>query len=250
MRADNQLSARSQGCYLIISPQISIECLHFNESNDRTNFCLLVARRQKNKTQQINLAMDNTVTEMEKMTQNQEKKNENNFSFGVSYSNSQSSNLDEQELDKLVIDSEPENTKRGTAWGYSKFGRWLEKRDIPFNLKEVTAERLNQTLRKFYAEVATEQNQMLTPSSLVGIRAAINRTIISPPYSRSMNIVTDREFVTSNEMFSARCKLYYKTHNKKPQHKASIAKEDMELLKHYFSNSLTDPVKLQEYVCG
>ena len=28
MSADNQLSARSQGCYLIIGPQISIECLH------------------------------------------------------------------------------------------------------------------------------------------------------------------------------------------------------------------------------
>lgn len=176
-----------------------------------------------------------------------EQEKENNFQFGV-FSNSQNSDLDEQELDKLVIDSKPENTKRSTAWGYSKFARWMEKRDIHVDLKAITAERLNEILRKFYAEVTTDKNQMLTPSSLVGIRAAISRTIISPPYSRSMNIVGDREFVTANEMFSARCKLYYKTHNKKPQHKASIAKEDMELLKHYFSNCLTDPVKLQEYI--
>ena len=34
------------------------------------------------------------------MAPNQEKKKENNFNFDVSFSNSQSSNLDEQELDK------------------------------------------------------------------------------------------------------------------------------------------------------
>ena len=49
------------------------------------------------------------------MAQNQEKKKENNFNFGMSFSNSQSSELDEQKLDKLVIDSKPENTKRSTG---------------------------------------------------------------------------------------------------------------------------------------
>ena len=49
-------------------------------------------------------------------------------------------------------------------------------------------------------------------------------------------------------MFTARCKLYYKTHNKKPQHKAAIEQADMVLLKKYFADPASDPIKLQEYV--
>lgn len=49
-------------------------------------------------------------------------------------------------------------------------------------------------------------------------------------------------------MFNARCKLYYKANNVKPQHKAAIEKCDMNLLNQYFSDLLTNPVKLQEYV--
>ena len=124
----------------------------------------------------------------------------------------------------------------------------MEKRNIVVDLKTVEAETLNSILRKFYAEVRTVKNEVLTPSSMTGIRAAIYRTILSPPYSRNMNILADREFSTANEMFSAKCKLYYKTHNKKPQHKAAIEQADMNKLQIYFVNCLDDPVKLQEYV--
>ena len=89
---------------------------------------------------------------------------------------------------------------------------------------------------------------MLTPSSMTGIRAVINRFLLSPPYSRNMNIITDREFNLANDMFSAKVKLYYKTHNKIPKHKASIERADMQLVSQYFQNCLSDPVKLQEYV--
>ena len=49
-------------------------------------------------------------------------------------------------------------------------------------------------------------------------------------------------------MPSAKCKLFYKTNNKKAKHKAAIEKADMNILLRYFSNSLEDPVKLQEFV--
>ena len=52
---------------------------------------------------------------------------------------------------------------------------------------------------------------MLTQSLVVGIRAAINRSLLSSPYSRNINIISDRKFTTSNDMFSAKCKLFYKT---------------------------------------
>lgn len=90
---------------------------------------------------------------------------------------SQESNLDEKDLDRLVLDSKPENTRKSTKWGFSKFKSWMEKRNILVNFKTVEADELNNVLRKFYAEVKSAKNEMLTPSSMTGIRAAINRTL-------------------------------------------------------------------------
>ena len=170
-----------------------------------------------------------------------------NFDFGVEIPSSQDSNLDENELDNIITQSKPENTKKCTNWGFHKFQRWAEKRNIVVDFKTITPNELNEILRKFYAEVKSEKGTMLTPSSMTGIRAAIMRTILSPPYSRNMNIISDREFATANDMFSAKAKLYYKTHNKKPTHKAYIEQSDMTLLGQYFANALADPVKLQEF---
>ena len=125
-------------------------------------------------------------------------------------------------LIKLIIDSKPENTKRSTVFAL-QIWKMVGKKRHPFKFERSHCRKNKPNSTK----VATEQNQMFTPSSLVEFRAAINKTIISPPYSRSMNIVIDREFVTANEMFSARCKIYYKIHNKKHQDKASIAKKDI-----------------------
>ena len=170
-----------------------------------------------------------------------------NFNFGVELS-SQESNLDESELDKLVIESKPENTKKCTSWGLMKLQKWSAKRNIRIDFATITSEKLNELLRKFYAEVKTEKKGMLTPSALTGIRAALSRTILSPPYSRNINIIADREFHTANQMFTAKCKLYYKANNKKPTHKASIEEPDMLLLSAYFNDPVTEPTKLQEFV--
>ena len=120
-----------------------------------------------------------------------EEQKEVNFTFEVNFvdeeedpseqPSSQSSDLDEKELDKLVLDSKPENTKKYTNWGFSKFKAWMEKRYIVIDLKTVDADQLNNVLRKFYAEVRTTKNKMLSPSGMTVIRAAISRTILAPP---------------------------------------------------------------------
>ena len=76
----------------------------------------------------------------------------------------------------------------------------------------------------------------LTPSSLVGIRAALNRYLTSAPYYRQINIVGGREFGIANKMFDTKCKLYYKANNKKPKHKPVIEMEDMQKVGQYFKN--------------
>ena len=114
----------------------------------------------------------------------------------------------------MVEESKAPSTKRAINWGMNKFNKWLDKRAIVIDLKTVGEGRLNEVLRKFYAEVKNEKKGLLTPSALTGIRAAIHRAITVPPYERNVNIITDRVFLPANQMFIARCKLYYKTHNK------------------------------------
>ena len=90
-------------------------------------------------------------------------------------SSSQDSNLGDDQLDQLVSESKPGNTKHATNWGWSKFTTWMQRRDIDIDMKTVSEERLNETLRKFYGEVKTEKKTPLTPSTLRGIRVAIQR---------------------------------------------------------------------------
>jgi len=48
--------------------------------------------------------------------------------------NSQSSQLEEEDLQNVEADSVPVNTKKQISWGLKKFTRWLEKRKISCDL--------------------------------------------------------------------------------------------------------------------
>ena len=103
-------------------------------------------------------------------------------------------------------------------------------------------------MRRFYADVKGAKGKALTPSALTGIRAALHRHFISPPLCRNFNIVQDREFITSNQMFTAKCKLYYKAGNKKPKHYPPIQGGDMDKLKEYFKKYDTDQTILLHFI--
>ena len=52
------------------------------------------------------------------------------FDFGVNIGidNSRDSNLHENELDKIIIETKPANTKRITSWGIVKYKKWTLKK--------------------------------------------------------------------------------------------------------------------------
>ncbi|CAH3188514.1 unnamed protein product, partial [Porites lobata] len=134
--------------------------------------------------------------------------------------NSQSSQLEEEDLQKLEADCVPVNTKKQTSWGLKKFTQWLQKRKISCDLHTVSPTELNGILRKFFCR--------------------------GQPISRSINILKDVEFTQANKMFEVVCKSYYKRGNPKPQDKNPIEAGDMEKLNSYFSHDCPD--KLQEFV--
>ena len=162
---------------------------------------------------------------------------------------SQTSSIDEEEMTRMENSAVPETTSRATKSGVKKFTEWLKKRQIDeINITTITPTELSPILRKFYAEVRKENGKALTPSSLVGIRAALHRYFVSAPYYRQMNIVSGADFMTANKMFDAKCKLFYKAGNEKPKHKAVIEKDDMKKVGEYFKNWHQNPVILTEAV--
>ena len=171
-----------------------------------------------------------------------------------SFTLSQSSDLNEEQLDEIELKAQAKNTVRATEWGVSKFEKWCQKRNVEIDFASVNPEELSEALRKFYAEVKTEKGEALTPSALTGIRAAIHRHITSAPFSRKLNILQDSEFMSANKMFEAKGKLYTKENNAKPKHKLAIQSGDMDKLNQYFrqgqnaDGSWKDPEILVEFI--
>ena len=164
---------------------------------------------------------------------------------------SQTSSLDETELQKMEEVSRPESTFKATKSGIKKFMDWLVKHERNCDLATVSAEELNSILRKYYAEVKHtdhKKGKKLTPSSLTGLRAALHRHLTAAPLLRPFNIIKDKEFIAANNMFAARCRLYFKSGNEKPQHKPCIEKGDLEKLDQYFSGWNSNATVLVEAV--
>ena len=94
-------------------------------------------------------------------------------------------------------------------------GEWKSSRNSARkeNLKKVSPTALSKILRKFFAEGKTDKGQALTPSALTGIRAAIHHHLICAPLSRNNNILQDSEFMSANQMFEAKAKLFTKENN-------------------------------------
>ena len=159
-----------------------------------------------------------------------------------------SSQPNSQDIDDMINQAASASTKRSTKWGVNKFNQWVKKRNRQVDLATISIENLNSELRRFYADVKSVKGTALTPSALIDIRAALHRHLINPPLSRNINILNDREFTTANQAFNAKCKLYYKAGNKKPQHYPPIQKGDMRKLTEYFKNYDSDPTILLQYV--
>ena len=173
-----------------------------------------------------------------------------NFDFGIAdkLSSSQSSSIDEEDMQRMESAAVPDSTSNATKSGVKKILNWLRKRSITVDFFTITEEELAPLLRRFYAEVRKDNGKPLTPSSLVGIRAAISRYLVAAPFYRNMNIVSGSNFVVANRMFDTKCKLYYKCNNPKPKHKPVIEEQDMKKLSQYFKNYYQSPIILTEKV--
>ena len=69
------------------------------------------------------------------------------------------------------------------------------------DIQDYPVDVLNAKLRTFYAELQNGKGESYSKSSLVNIRAGLNRHLTSPPFNRAWDLMHDREFQGSNQVF-------------------------------------------------
>ncbi|KAJ8316763.1 hypothetical protein KUTeg_005709 [Tegillarca granosa] len=155
---------------------------------------------------------------------------------GYSHSNPQSKNerfprLTVKERENIIENSKSKGTKKMTKYGVNVFTEWLTARKTSTKFEDLPVPVLDQTLKKFYSEVRNTDGKLYAKSTYVGIRAAINRHLSSPPHNKKFNILTDLDFHLSNKMFNSMLKKIQAEGLHKASHYPPITEGDMEKLR-------------------
>ena len=120
-------------------------------------------------------------------------------------------------------------------------------RHLGINIAEIESQQFDIFLWKFYAKARTKTGKVLSPSAMRCLQAGLYRYITSPPVSRSMNILFDKEFLQANKMFEARCKNYVREGNPNPKHHGAIQESDKKKIMTYLK-PYESPTILVQYV--
>lgn len=99
-------------------------------------------------------------------------------------------------------------------------------------------EDLCQLLRRFYGELLAKDGRSYSRSSILGIRAAIQRHLTGPCYKRVINIVTGPEFRAANEVIIGKLRELKKKGFDTSKAHPPIADEDLKKI--YSSNALNN----------
>lgn len=145
-------------------------------------------------------------------------------------------------LDSRVAPS----TKKATQTWLKCLNDYVCEKEVATNIDEVTDDDLPNLLFDFYTEVRSKKNQTYKNTTLCCLRAGINRYMKE---KRSIDIVSDKRFIRSNEMFKGVQKEGKKIGKGFIKHKDIIESEDMERLLDFFSKYMApDPAILQKLV--
>lgn len=100
-------------------------------------------------------------------------------------------------------------------------------------------------LRRFFAEVRQKDGKKYSRASLLSLRAAIQRHLVSPPFNRQLNLLTDGDFKGLNSLLSGIIKRQKKMGQDVTKNHPPIS--DSDLAKMYSSGVLSneDPTSLQ-----
>jgi hypothetical protein len=150
----------------------------------------------------------------------------------------------EQAMHQAEMSNMPESTKKQMEDHGNKFICFLRSRQVePSGIKDICDSELNTYLRHYYYQLTTKMNELYSPSSLVCIRAAIQR-YLNIVCGRSTNLVAHHSpFDSSNRMLICKIREYIQL-GKSVEHYDAIEDGDMVKLKDYFNRDCAE--KLQD----
>ena len=145
----------------------------------------------------------------------------------------------ESEMLKFATEAVPAATKKTTKTWITVFEAYLREKNISLNLHTVNAGDLAKVLRQLYVEVRKQDGSTYQRPSLMGLRAAIQRHIRSPPFNRKdLNIIGGSDFDEANGMLDAYLKHLAKEGHLRPQeHKQPMTKPLEKCFKYFYDKA-------------
>ena len=161
-----------------------------------------------------------------------------------------------EDRDNILLESKPKNTRKSTDLWMNCFQKYLVKKSLP-TADRIKNEDLPDVLESFYCEVektTIKTSKKLGENEEKGYKNTTMRTIqaaIARYYrdQRGIDIITNENFLRSNQIFKGVQKMNKKKGLGKLDSKAALTELDMERLMNYFlthMNGPPNPRKLQE----
>jgi len=140
------------------------------------------------------------------------------------------------DLEKCSI---PTGTVTQTKNHIAKFRGFLETQKLTANFENLPNETLNDYLRLFYSSLKTKTGTFYSPSSLICIRASIQRHLTSPDVNRTINIIRGDDFKRANGVLRSMVGKFLNSSQQKGKEYDAINEDDFQKVLNYFTRTST-----------
>lgn len=142
----------------------------------------------------------------------------------------------EKEMKQFENDNIPLSTRESTKRYVNNFKDFLKEKNLNEDIETVPVKFLAKYLQYYYYSLRKKDGTFMSPNTLKGIRAGLQRYFTSPEVNRAINIIKDKEFERANGILKSLVAQWLKTGNKAKQF-CGIEPADILKLKSYFDRS-------------
>ena len=161
------------------------------------------------------------------------------------------SRLSAEEIQNLIEGKDSENTRKATKNAVVTFlASWNEVKPEDERVKNTESlqkipKELNELLANFWPNAKKQNGDSYKKSALMGRRFGLQRHFL---LKRELDIISDGEFSTSNQIFEAAIVDLKRQGFGKVDHHIPISKEDLEKIQSSYNPPSPDPKSLQQVV--
>ena len=136
----------------------------------------------------------------------------------------------DEELRTLELSSVSKSTAGQTLKWVNHFKRFLLEKENCEDFERVPDSILNNYLRLYYASLLRADGTYYVPASLICIRAALHRHLVSAEINRKIDILNGENFRRANGVLKAMVKKYLESGQEKAREFERITDEDLKAI--------------------